>query len=45
MIIIEQPLNHKETSWCATIIEEVSQSGSEGSGSVFERRVVHFTAS
>ena len=45
MIIIEQPHNHKEASWSATIIEEVSQSWSEGSGSVFERRVVHFTAS
>ena len=45
MIILEQPHNHKETSWCATIIEEVSQSWSEGSGSVFERRDVHFTAS
>ena len=35
MIIIKEPNNHKETSGNVTIIEEVLQSWSEGSGSVF----------
>ena len=35
MIIIKEPHNHKETSGNVTIIEEVLQSWSEGSGSVF----------
>ena len=35
MIIIKEPHSHKEDSGNVTIIEEVSQSWSEGSGSVF----------
>ena len=35
MIIIKEPHTHKEASGSVTIIEEVSQSWSEGSGSVF----------
>ena len=35
MIIIKEPHTHKEASGSVTIIEEVSQSRNEGSGSVF----------